>query len=94
MRVRVPAFLLAIAIATSSVIFASPGRGLVGEVQQYEVMRGDTLSLVAARFGLDTSVLAKDNGLKSNARLKPGDVRRAAASISHHVRKSQRFRRS
>ena len=37
-------------------------------------MRGDTISLVAARFGLEPGVLARDNGLASNARLKPGET--------------------
>lgn len=37
-------------------------------------MSGDTLALVAARFGLETPVLARDNGLAANARLKPGDT--------------------
>ena len=37
-------------------------------------MNGDTLGLVAARFGLEAPVLARDNGLKPNARLKPGDT--------------------
>lgn len=72
-HVRLPAVLLAALIATSTVLLASPGRAIVGETQSYDVMRGDTLTLVAARFGLDTAVLAKDNGLKTNARLKPGD---------------------
>lgn len=73
-QVRLPAVLLAALIATSSVLFASPGRGLVGETQTYEVARGDTLTLVAARFGVDTAVLAKDNGLKTSAKLEVGDV--------------------
>lgn len=51
---------------------ASPA--VVGEVQQYRVMNGDTLALVAARFGLEPAVLARDNGLAANARLKPGDT--------------------
>lgn len=73
-HVRIPAVLLAALIATSAVLFASQGRGLDGETQSYEVMRGDTLTLVAARFGVDTAVLAKDNGLKTNAKLATGDV--------------------
>ena len=35
-------------------------------------MNGDTLALVAARFGLEPAVLARDNGLAANAKLKPG----------------------
>jgi L,D-transpeptidase ErfK/SrfK len=37
-------------------------------------MSGDTLALVASRFGLEPAVLARDNGLAANARLKPGDI--------------------
>ena len=36
-------------------------------------MHGDTLALVAARFGMEPGVLARDNGLAANVRLKPGD---------------------
>jgi len=50
-----------------------PG-ALTGEVQRYQATAGDTLGLVAARFGLETAVLARDNGLAPNARLKPGDT--------------------
>ena len=37
-------------------------------------MNGDTLALVAARFGMEPAVLARDNALPANARLKPGDT--------------------
>jgi L,D-transpeptidase ErfK/SrfK len=37
-------------------------------------MNGDTLALVAARFGLEPAVLARDNALPANRRLKPGDT--------------------
>jgi L,D-transpeptidase ErfK/SrfK len=63
--------LVAAAITTAAVAANSPT--VTGEVQRYQVMSGDTLALVAARFGLEPAVLARDNGLAANARLKPGD---------------------
>ncbi len=73
-RTRISALLLALALATSAALAAPEGNGVAGEVQRYEVMRGDTLGLVAARFGVETAVLARDNGLTTKARLKPGDT--------------------
>lgn len=70
---RLFGFLAALVMATAA-LAAGDGPALTGEVQRYQVMRGDTLALVAARFGLEPSVLARDNGLAPNARLKPGDT--------------------
>ena len=62
------------AISAAAAMAASGTPAITGEVQRYRVMNGDTLSLVAARFGMEPAVLARDNGLKLNARLKPGDA--------------------
>jgi L,D-transpeptidase ErfK/SrfK len=68
--------ILSAVIASSAVLaaFASDSPAVTGDVQQYQVMSGDTLGLVAARFGLEPAVLARDNGLAAGARLKPGDT--------------------
>lgn len=58
----------------SAAVLSSTGDAVVGEVNRYEVMRGDTLSLLAARFGIEPAVLARDNELETSARLKPGDT--------------------
>jgi L,D-transpeptidase ErfK/SrfK len=39
----------------------------------YEVTAGDSITSVAARFGVDARVLARDNTLHTNDRLRPGD---------------------
>lgn len=73
-RARLAACAAALALVSSTVLASSTGTAIVGEVERYEVMSGDTLGLVAARFGIEPAVLARDNNLKSNARLKPGDM--------------------
>jgi L,D-transpeptidase ErfK/SrfK len=76
-RARVPSLLLWLpiaAIAVATALAAPIGTGVTGELQRYEVMRGDTLGLVAARFGVETAVLARDNHLSASARLQPGDT--------------------
>ena len=62
---------LACAAITASA-FNTPA--ITGDVRRYQVTNGDTLALVAARFGMEAPVLASDNGLAANARLKPGDT--------------------
>lgn len=73
MRVRTTASLLVL-LLTSAVLSAGERPALIGEVRRYQVSSGDTLALVGARFGMETAVLAKDNGLTTGARLKPGDT--------------------
>ena len=76
-RARVPSLFLLLPIAAIAAVkaLAAPiGTGVTGELQRYDVMRGDTLGLVAARFGVETAVLARDNGLAPTARLHPGDT--------------------
>jgi L,D-transpeptidase ErfK/SrfK len=45
---------------------------LVGSEFTYKVEKGDSLTSVAARFGVELAVLAKENGLASNSLLKEG----------------------
>jgi L,D-transpeptidase ErfK/SrfK len=47
---------------------------LVGSRFTYTVRKGDSLTGVGARFGIDATVLAKLNGLKPRARLKPSQM--------------------
>ena len=51
----------------------SPGT-LSGEVRTYTVARGETLRSIGARFGIDHTTLASDNGLGPRARLAIGQV--------------------
>ena len=72
-RTRFASLLVALSLS-AAVAAASGSPSITGEVQQYRVAGGDTLALVAARFGLEPAVLARDNALGANARLKPGDT--------------------
>ncbi|MEW5792233.1 MAG: L,D-transpeptidase family protein [Pseudomonadota bacterium] len=66
-------YLMAGGLATAQVLPApGPYHQLLGDVQIHRVERGDSLSSLGARFGLAPSVLARDNGLKTDAKLKPG----------------------
>jgi len=49
---------------------------LVGAESAYTVWAGDTLLAIGARYGVQAAVLARDNGLGSNSRLKPGQALR------------------
>lgn len=80
-RTRFASLLIALSIS-AAVAAASGSPSITGEVQQYRVTSGDTLALVAARFGLEPAVLARDNSLAANARLKPGD---ALAIDNRHI---------
>jgi L,D-transpeptidase ErfK/SrfK len=59
-------------LATAAVA-AADSPPVTGDVQTYRVRNGDTLALVAARFGIEPPLLARDNGLVATARLHPGD---------------------
>ncbi len=48
-------------------------RELTGGVQVYEVARGDTLTSIGARFGIDGRTLARDNGVSAAAAIQAGD---------------------
>lgn len=73
-RARLAASLAAIMLVSSAVVASTTGATIIGEVDRYEVMTGDTLGLVAARFGIEPAVLARDNNIAANARLNPGDT--------------------
>ncbi len=47
---------------------------LVGQQFDYTVQPGDYLGRIGARFGVETSVLARTNALKLNAILQPGQL--------------------
>jgi L,D-transpeptidase ErfK/SrfK len=61
--------------APSLSIRGEPG-GLVGGVTDLVVRQGDTLRSVGARFGLDVATLARENGIRTDGRLAPGQVLR------------------
>lgn len=73
-RARLSASLAALALLSSAALASSTGTAIIGEVDRYEVRTGDTLGLIAARFGIEPAVLARDNNLKTNASLRPGDT--------------------
>lgn len=47
-------------------------QSLVGDVREYTVRRGDTLTHIGARFGVDPFVLTRENGLDYFAPIHPG----------------------
>ena len=47
---------------------------LTGGAFQYHVVRGDTITLVSARYGIHPTDIIERNGLKSNAVLTPGQI--------------------
>jgi len=51
---------------------ASPALAVTGDVFNYSVQANDSLIKIGARFGVAAEVLARENGLKVNARLVPG----------------------
>jgi len=57
--------------------FAAPGttasQGQSNSVQTYEVQSGDTLSTIAAKFGLSINTLLWENNLTLKSYLRPGD---------------------
>jgi L,D-transpeptidase ErfK/SrfK len=63
--------LAALFVATMCLPVARPA--ITGGVRSYEVAEGESLTSIAARFGVEVRILARDNGLRANARLEPGD---------------------
>jgi len=71
----IAALMLMLALGNASAAADSPllADSLTGSQFEYAVKRGDSIASVAARFGQGAGVLARDNGLKPDARLKPGE---------------------
>jgi L,D-transpeptidase ErfK/SrfK len=51
-----------------------PGLAMTGSVFDYTVVSGDSLTGIGARFGMEPRLLARENGLKATAALKPGQT--------------------
>jgi L,D-transpeptidase ErfK/SrfK len=51
-----------------------PGMAMTGAVFSYTVLPGDSLTGIGARFGMEPRLLAKVNGLRATAMLKPGQM--------------------
>lgn len=51
-----------------------PSSFLTGRAFQYQVVRGDTITLVSARYGIHPSDIIERNRLKPNAVLTPGQI--------------------
>jgi L,D-transpeptidase ErfK/SrfK len=69
------AFLISAVFSAAS--FGQPlqaSNSLMGGQTSYTVQKGDSLTHLGARFGIDVSTLAALNGLKPTARLQPGQV--------------------
>jgi L,D-transpeptidase ErfK/SrfK len=68
-------------VAVIAVLPVSPlhAESLVGQVQTVTIASGDTLSALAARFGIDPATIARDNGLSIEARLQVGATLRLDA---------------
>jgi len=67
--------LLLLLFAQSAIAQAPlPGIAMTGSVFTYTVLPGDSLTKIGARFGMETWLLARANGLSANAKLKPGQM--------------------
>ena len=60
-----------------------------GEIVEYEVQEGDTVSGIAGKFGLDEETILWQNSLTSASRIKPGQKLEIlpVVGVSHKVRK-------
>ena len=67
---------IALALSSTAILAQLPvpaaGRSLVGSVVDYVVKPGDSLTSIAARFGVDVSTIARRNGRPAGVPLKPG----------------------
>ena len=75
-RIRLRAvvvLLVAIALGGAWDLRASDSVVVTGGLTVYTVVEGDTLQRLSARFGVDSAVIAADNGLKPNGRLQSGE---------------------
>lgn len=73
LSLHAPGFVLAVLLSAASPA-QLPSVPLAGGVSVHVVREGDTLVLLAARFGVSASLLAADNSLSSNAVLRPGQT--------------------
>jgi len=64
---------------------ASASASSGGSVSKHRVKRGETLSLVARRYGLSTAALAKANGLRTTSKLKIGQTLKIPGGTSAAV---------
>jgi len=65
-------FILASCLTSTTLAFAQPvSWQLSGNVFEYTVQAGDSLTKISARYGVSSAVLARENGLKPNAALTP-----------------------
>jgi L,D-transpeptidase ErfK/SrfK len=76
---RVAAWLIAWLVTTSVMAAPQSRPGLVGDPSDHAVVAGDTLTSLAARFGVDGATIARRNGLTVAVRLKPGTTLRIDA---------------
>ena len=71
-----------IASAAQTIGEVTGGSAIVGEETTHLVQPGDTIAALSARYGVDRSVLASENSLKSTAVLTPG---RTLRIVSRHI---------
>lgn len=72
-RLALGVLLLSLApLALSAATGVERSTQITGSVFVYQVTRGDSLTLVGARLGIDVATLAAQNGLSPQARLKTG----------------------
>ena len=71
-----------IASAAQTADALTNGSAIVGEEISHRVQPGDTIAALAARYGVDRSVLASDNGLTPTAALTAGRTLRV---VSRHI---------
>ena len=78
MRIQFAAALVCAWFVTQDAVGQAPPAGtgdyrLVGGVTDYEVRKGDTLRSIAARFGVDTGLLGRENRLPTDVKLIAGE---------------------
>lgn len=71
---RAPAETLAVSLPHAQDEPRATSTGSGTSVSKHKVRRGETLSLVARRYGMSTATLAKANGLHTTSRLKIGQT--------------------
>ena len=72
-RFFVLALLLTVGV-DGTVAVRDSSRVMIGAVQTYTTVRGDSFVSVGARFGIDAGVLAQDNGMRAGSVLPAGQV--------------------